>query len=127
MASLAHARPVALILSQDRGAAEAFYADVLGLGPAYDDGFAAVYEMGGATLRITHAPDFRAGPHPVLGWQVDDIEAQVDALVAAGAEMTIYPGMGQDARGIWTSPDGSARVAFFADPDGNVLSLTQAG
>lgn len=127
MASLAHARPVTFILTNDRPAAEAFYTNVLGLGPPHDDGFAAVYALAGATLRITHVPDFKAGAHPVLGWMVDDIEATVSALVAAGAEMTIYPGMGQDDRGIWTSPDGSARVAFFPDPDGNVLSLTQAG
>ena len=127
MASLAHARPVTFILTNDRPAAEAFYSNVLGLHPPHDDGFAAVYALAGATLRITHVPDFKAGAHPVLGWMVDDIEATVNALVAAGAGMTIYPGMGQDDRGIWTSPDGSARVAFFPDPDGNVLSLTQAG
>ena len=127
MASLAYARPVTFILTRDRVAAEAFYTDVMGLGPPHDDGFAAVYTLTGATLRITHIPDFEAGAHPVLGWQVDDIEATVSELVAAGAEMTIYPGMGQDARGIWTSADGAARVAFFPDPDGNVLSLTQAG
>ena len=127
MASLAHARPVTFILTRDRPAAEAFYRDVLGLPPPRDDGFAAVFDLAGATLRITHIPDFKAGAHPVLGWQVEDIESAVDALVAAGAEMTVYPGMGQDGRGIWTSPDGSGRVAFFPDPDGNVLSLTQAG
>ena len=127
MASLAYARPVTFILARDRVAAEAFYTDVMGLGPPHDDGFAAVYTLTGATLRITHIPDFEAGAHPVLGWQVSNIEAAVDELVTAGVAMTIYDGMGQDARGIWTAPDGSARVAFFPDPDGNVLSLTQAG
>lgn len=127
MASLANARPVTFILTRDRSAAESFYTRILGLDSPYDDGFAAVFNLAGATLRITHVPDFTPGAHPVLGWQVDDISATVDDLVTAGAVMTIYNGMGQDARGIWTAPDGSARVAFFPDPDGNVLSLTQAG
>jgi catechol 2,3-dioxygenase-like lactoylglutathione lyase family enzyme len=60
-----------------------------------------------------------------LGWKVDDIEAEVRALTDRGIVFTIYEGLGQDASGIWTAPDGSAKVAFFSDPDGNGLSLTQ--
>ncbi len=70
-------------------------------------------------------PDCTPSAHPVLGWQVADIAAAAEALAAKGVAFTIYPGMGQDALGIWTSPDGAAKVAFFPDPDGNVLSLTQ--
>ncbi len=77
-------------------------------------------------LRVTEVPGHLASAHPVLGWQVPDIAATVRALAAKGVAMTIYEGMGQDALGIWTSPDGAAKVAFFADPDGNGLSLTQA-
>ena len=76
-------------------------------------------------LRLTEVPDHKPSPHPVLGWEVPDIEAAVDALTAKGVAFAIYEGMGQDARGIWTSPDGAAKVAFFSDPDGNGLSLTQ--
>jgi hypothetical protein len=61
----------------------------------------------------------------VLGWNVDDIEAAVDALAGRGISFAIYEGMGQDARGIWSAPDGRTKVAFFADPDGNGLSLAQ--
>jgi catechol 2,3-dioxygenase-like lactoylglutathione lyase family enzyme len=124
---LASATPIAFIQTRDRAAAEAFYADVLGLTRLPGDDFAAVFDLAGAVLRITHIPDWQAGPHPVLGWRVDDIVTTVTALTAKGVAFTIYDGMGQDALGIWTAPDGTAKVAFFADPDGNGLSLTQIG
>ena len=63
----------------------------------------------------------------MIGWNVADIHAAVRDLKARGASFNIYEGFGQDADGIWSSPDGGARVAWFADPDGNVLSLTQIG
>jgi len=122
---LAHAIPVATIITGDRGVAEPFYAEALGLPRKGDDGFAALFDMAGITLRLTEVPGHAASPHPVLGWEVADIEAVVDTLAAKGVAMTIHDGMGQDAKGIWTAPNGSARVAFFNDPDGNGLSLTQ--
>lgn len=122
---LAGARPVAMITTRDRKAAEPFYADALGLPRKGDDGFAALFDLGGVTLRLTEVPSYEANGYPVLGWQVADMEAVVDALAANGVTMTIYPGLGQDEKGIWTSPDGGAKVAFFNDPDGNGLSLTQ--
>ena len=126
MALPSSATAIAFVLTRDRTVSDAFYRDVLGLPFVTDDGFAAVFDLNGATLRITHVPDHSAAPHPVLGWQVADIAATVADLTARGVAMIVYPGMGQDAAGIWTAPDGSARVAFFADPDGNVLSLTQS-
>ncbi len=123
--SLSTAKPVTFIITRDRKAAEAFYGGKLGLSLAFDDGFAAVYHLFGAVLRITEVPDFVAGAHPVLGWEVSDIEAAMQGLVDKGVEPTIYEGYGQDALGIWTSPDGKAKVGWFADPDGNVLSMTQ--
>jgi len=123
--SLTQARPVTFIITADRKASEAWYADRLGLKPAHDDGFAAVYDLAGAVLRITQVPGFVAGAHPVLGWMVSDIAATVKDLTARGVIFTVYEGMGQDALGIWTSPDGKGKVAWFKDPDGNVLSLTQ--
>lgn len=122
---LAHARPVALVTTRNRKVAEPFYADTLGLRRTGDDGFAALFDLAGVTLRLTESPDYTAGPHPVLGWEVEDMEAAVAALTANGVTMNIYEGLGQDARGIWTSPDGGCKVAFFNDPDGNGLSLTQ--
>jgi catechol 2,3-dioxygenase-like lactoylglutathione lyase family enzyme len=122
---LADARPVAMINTADRNSAEAFYAQTLGLRRAGDDGFASLFDLAGTTLRLTEVPGFAAAGHPVLGWEVADIEAAVAALAASGVAMAIYEGLGQDERGIWTAPDGSCKVAFFNDPDGNGLSLTQ--
>ena len=119
------ATAIAFVLTRDRTVSDAFYRDILGLTFKMDDGFAAVFDLNGAELRITHVPDHSAAPHPVLGWQVTDIASTVADLTAKGVVMTIYPGMGQDETGVWTSPDGKARVAFFPDPDGNMLSLTQ--
>ena len=123
--SLAASTPIAFVITRDRKTAEPFYAETLGLRRVPSDDFAAVYDLAGVPLRLTEVPDHVPSAHPVLGWRVDDIEATVDALAAKGVKFSIYEGMGQDARGIWTAPDGSAKVAFFADPDGNGLSLTQ--
>ena len=120
------ATAITFVLTRDRAASDAFYRDTLGLRFLTDDGFAAVFDLNGASLRITHVPDHAAAPHPVLGWQVADIAATVADLTGKGVAMILYPGMGQDETGVWTAPGGSARVAFFADPDGNVLSLTQS-
>ena len=110
------ATAITFVLTCDRAVSDAFYRDTLGLRFVTDDG----------SLRITHVPDHAAAPHPVLGWQVADIAATVADLTGKGVAMILYPGMGQDETGVWTAPGGSARVAFFADPDGNVLSLTQS-
>ena len=122
---LGDARPIAFIITRDRKVAEAFYGETLGLRRLPGDAFAAVFDLAGAELRVTEVPDHAAAPHPVLGWEVPDIEGAVEALAGKGVSTNIYEGMGQDARGIWTAPDGSARVAFFNDPDGNGLSITQ--
>jgi len=76
---------------------------------------------GSKVITFIHTPH----AHTVLGWQVPDIDAAIDALAAKGVKMIIYPGFGQDEKCIWTSPDGKAKVSFFHDPDGNGLSLTQ--
>ena len=123
--SLTDAKPIAMITTADRKAAEPFYANTLGLRRIGDDGFAALFDVGGITLRLTEVPGYSATGHPVLGWDVADIEATVDALAANGLAMTVYEGLGQDPKGIWNAPDGSCKVAFFSDPDGNGLSLTQ--
>ena len=122
---LADARPVAMITTADRKAAEPFYAETLGLRRKGDDGFAALFDLAGVTLRLTEVPGYTAPATPVLGWEVAEMDAAVTALAANGVTMTVYEGLGQDEKGIWTAPDGSCKVAFFNDPDGNGLSLTQ--
>ena len=123
--SLAQARPVAMITTADRKSSEPFYADTLGLHRKGDDGFAALFDLAGVTLRLTEVPGYTPPPTPVLGWEVPDIEAAAAALAEKGVAMNVYEGLGQDENGIWTAPDGSCKVAFFNDPDGNGLSLTQ--
>ena len=122
---LADAPPIAFVITRDRKASEAFYGDTLGLRRLPGDPFDAVFDLAGVHLRVTEVPDHAPSAHPVLGWQVGDIVAMAEALAAKGVRFTIYEGMGQDALGIWTAPDGATKVAFFPDPDGNVLSLTQ--
>ena len=126
MSALALATPVTFILTADPVKSQAFYTDMLGLPLGQQDDFATVYDLGHCILRVTEIPGFSSGPHPVLGWKVDDISVTVAALTAKRVAFTIYEGFGQDTLGIWTSPDGSAKVAWFNDPDGNVLSLTQS-
>jgi catechol 2,3-dioxygenase-like lactoylglutathione lyase family enzyme len=123
---LADARPVAMIVTSDRQVAEPFYGETLGLRRLPGDAFAALFDLAGVTMRLTEVPDHKASAHPVLGWEVPDIRAAVEALTAKGVTINVYEGMGQDELGIWTAPDGSCKVAFFNDPDGNALSLTQS-
>ena len=104
--------------------AVAFYRDTLGLALVADEPFALVFDVRGVMLRVTKVDAVQPAPYTVLGWRVADIRAAVEALGARGVAFERYPGMPQDELGIWTSPSG-ARIAWFRDPDDNVLSLTQ--
>jgi catechol 2,3-dioxygenase-like lactoylglutathione lyase family enzyme len=108
----------------DLDAAQTFYGDVLGLDLRDERPFALVAEVDGTMLRITAVDVAAAAPYTVLGWAVGDISATVDELAGRGVTFTRYDGMGQDERGIWTAP-GGAKIAWFLDPDGNNLSLTE--
>ena len=118
--------PVAFVFVTDRERAMAFYRETLRLELHSSDGFGDLIDLGGGLLRMTAMPDHQAHPHPVLGWNVGDIVSTIEVLRDRGVVFTIHDGFGQDALGIWTSPDGRTRLAFFADPDGNVLTLSQA-
>lgn len=118
--------PVAFIHVSDRERGLGYYSTTLGLKIRGSDPFGDFLELDGVLIRLTALPDFKPHPHPVFGWNVDDIRAAVATLRGQGVAFTVYEGMGQDDLGIWTSPDGRAKVAWFADPDGNVLSLSQA-
>lgn len=124
MSIAASAKVITFIHTRDREKAKAFYGGTLGFKLTSDDDFAAVFDLNGISLRITQIDNHVAHAHTVLGWEVKDIVAVISGLRAHGVTMNIYPGFGQDDLGIWTSPDGKARVAFFDDPDGNGLSLT---
>ena len=121
------APPVCFILTANRDRARHFYSDVLGLPETGADDFAVSYDLGGTLMRLTSVDSHIAHPHTVLGWAVTDIEAVIDDLVKRDIAFAIFDGFGQDARGIWTAPDRSVKLAWFHDPDGNSLMLTQRG
>ena len=124
----ASAAPVTFVTTANRAKAKAFYAEVLGLRVLGEDDHAVTFDAGNRTpLRLTTLPGYQSAGHTVLGWHVADLVATMAALKAKGAAFKIYDGMGQDASGVWASPDGGAKLAWFTDPDGNVLSLTQFG
>jgi catechol 2,3-dioxygenase-like lactoylglutathione lyase family enzyme len=104
--------------------AKKFYEEKLGLRFVSDDGFALVFDIKGIMLRIARVPDFTPLPFTVLGWEVSNIEKSVSDLTAKGVSFERFPGMPQDKSGIWSAP-GGGKVAWFKDPDGNILSLSQ--
>ncbi len=124
--TLSQSTPVGFVNVSDRERALGFYRDTLGLALHSSDDFGDFLALNGGLLRMTTLPDHKAHAHPILGWNVGDIRAAVETLRDQGVVFTIYEGMGQDDLGIWTAPDGQAKVAFFTDPDGNVLSVSQA-
>jgi len=115
---------VAFAATADAPRSRKFYRDVLGLRLVSEDPFALVFEAGGTTLRIQRVKKVATIPYTALGWHVEDIGATVAMLGAAGVATERFPGMDQDPAGVWESPSG-ARVAWFKDPDGNILSLTE--
>jgi len=118
------APPVAFLATADPERARAFYEDTLGLAFVADEGVALVFDLAGTMLRVARVERLEPRPFTVLGWRVDDVEAAVRALLARGVAFELYSGLDQDDLRIWTSPSG-ARIAWFTDPDGNVLSIAQ--
>jgi catechol 2,3-dioxygenase-like lactoylglutathione lyase family enzyme len=121
---LATEKVVAFVATADPAKARSFYEGILGLRAISEDRFAIVLDAGGTMLRVTNVPNFKAQPFTILGWDVADIDEAVSRLSERGVRFESYGMAGQDERGIWKSPSG-ARVAWFKDPDGNVLGLTQ--
>lgn len=126
MGILESATPAIVICTRDRARATEFYRETLGLALAYEDTFAAVFHTGGVTLRVSFVANFTPHEHTMLGFKVADVKATVRALREKGVSFNIYAGFTQDELGILTLPGGSAHVAWFKDPDGNVLSVTNA-
>ena len=123
--TLAGARPVIIICTRDRAKSLPFYRDILGLPLVAEDRFAAIFALPGAIMRLSDVSDWTAHDHTVFGFDVDDVAATAKALAAKGLSFTRYPGFDQDENGVWISPDGGAKVAWFKDPDGNSLSLAE--
>lgn len=104
--------------------ASVFYEQVLGLPLISQDDFACVFDANGTMLRVTAVPEVSPAGYTVLGWKVTGIERIIQGLAGKGVAFTRYDGMDQDEYGIWTAPGGD-KIAWFSDPDGNTLSLTQ--
>jgi catechol 2,3-dioxygenase-like lactoylglutathione lyase family enzyme len=105
--------------------AKKFYRDTLGLRLVMEEPpFALVFDANGIMLRLGMAKEIAPAHGTVLGWQVPEIRATVQELTKVGVKFERYEGMDQDELGIWTSPNG-AKVAWFKDPDGNTLSLSE--
>ncbi|HEX9158623.1 MAG TPA: VOC family protein [Rhizomicrobium sp.] len=118
---------VTFLGTRNRAKAKSFYCETLGLKYVSEDPFALVLETDAKRLRISELKDFEPRRFTALGWDVADIADAVRSLKEKGVSFQVYSGFGQDEIGVWTSPDRSARVAWFLDPDGNILSLTQHG
>jgi len=123
---LGDAPVMAFVATTDPAKAKAFYADVLQLKLVTDDSFALVFDAHGTMLRVSRVREIVIAPYTVLGWQVPDATAAVRELRGRGVVFERYEGFGQDEDGVCTFP-GGARVAWFKDPDGNTLSVTQLG
>jgi catechol 2,3-dioxygenase-like lactoylglutathione lyase family enzyme len=115
---------VSFVPVKDTKKARAFYEDILGLRFVSEDNFALVLDANGILLRVTNVPKFKPQEFTIVGWEVPNIKQAVRLLRKKGVEFQSYGLPGQDAEGIWSPPSG-AKVAWFKDPDGNVLSLTQ--
>jgi catechol 2,3-dioxygenase-like lactoylglutathione lyase family enzyme len=123
---LTDAKTGAFLAVTDRARAKEFYGGTLGLKLVREDDFALVFDSFGTTLRVSPVKSFTPQPFTVLGWEVADIKKAVAALAARGVEFVRVPGLPQDEQGIW-SPAPGIFVAWFKDPDGNMLSLGQHG
>lgn len=116
--------PIAFVPTSKPEVAKQFYRDTLGLRLVADDPFAIVFDLHGAMLRVEKVETFQPLPFTILGWKVRDVARTVAGLTERGVRFERYDGIVQDERGVWTAP-GGARIAWFKDPEGNTLSLTE--
>ena len=125
--SLTAHEPIAFIPTNQPEAARDFYENTLGLHFESDDDFAMVFRVGpapGTMLRVVRAGAFTPATYTIFGWETPNIEAAIDDLTPSGLTFERFPFFEQDPRAIWHAPNG-AKVAWFKDPDGNTLSLSQ--
>jgi len=115
---------MAFVATANPKRARAFYQKTLGLTLLEDTPFALVFDANGIMLRVQKVRSLKPATHTVLGWRVPDIRKAIGALVRKKIRFERYPGLPQDQMGVWSSPSG-AKVAWFEDPDGNILSLTE--
>ena len=115
---------IAFVATTDQDRAKNFYTKTLGLRLVSQDGFALAYDAGGTILRVASVKELKPAGYTVLGWLVPDIANAIRDLVTKGVTFQRYGFFEQDELGVWRAPSG-AKVAWFLDPDGNTLSLTE--
>ena len=116
--------PIAFIATEKPEESRHFYETMLSLECVSDDPYAIVFNVGATMLRIQKVDTLTLVGHTVLGWEVQDIQNCVEDLTKKGVQFERFSQLPQDELGVWSSPSG-ASVAWFKDPDGNTLSLTQ--
>jgi catechol 2,3-dioxygenase-like lactoylglutathione lyase family enzyme len=121
---LGAAKIMAFVATKDPAHSKAFYEGKLGLRLVADESFSLVFDANGTMLRVQKVHEVAPMKYTALGWEVPDIRAAIDDLTAEGVAMEQFGLFPQDDLGIWTADDGT-KVAWFKDPDGNLLSLTQ--
>ena len=117
-------KPMLFLATANAAKAREFFEKMLGLQFESEDFAALVFRVGGSMLRIQKVKEVCKAQYTALGWEVEDIHATVKQLRASGVVFQRYEGVEQDEDNVWRSPSG-AQVAWFEDPDGNILSLTQ--
>lgn len=122
--SLTAANLISFVSASDAAQAKEFYSGVLELRLIRETPYALILDANGTMLRVTLVERVHPAPCTVLGWEVANIAHAVERLASRGVEFLRYDGMSQDELGIWDSPSGG-RIAWFRDPEQNVLSLTQ--
>ena len=121
---LASAKLMGFLFTKDYDQSRSFFETKLGFQFVSLDQFALVMKIGETSIRISRIPNFVPAQGTVMGWQVQDIEAVVDWLTARGVTFEKYPFVQDQQRGIWSTPNGD-KVAWFKDPDGNILGVSQ--
>jgi catechol 2,3-dioxygenase-like lactoylglutathione lyase family enzyme len=121
---MSNSKIICFVATKQPSKAREFYETTLGLKFVSDDPFAIVFDAEGTMLRVQKVQELVPAQHTVAGWAVADIGARMRELIGKGVRFERFPGLPQDELGAWTSPAG-AKVAWFKDPDGNTLSLTQ--
>ena len=115
---------IAFVATKQPKRAKVFYQRVLGLKLLYEDPFAIVFNANGTTLRVQKVQEHTPLPYTALGWDVADLRAELKQLSRKRIKALRFEHMTQDDLGVWDTPSG-AKLAWFKDPDGNILSLTQ--
>lgn len=121
---LANAKLQSLILTSRIEEAGAFYRDVLGLPLQGTADGAWVFHVGGGALRVAPVPSTKPSEHTVLGFSVPDVDKVIASLTSRGVLFERFDGFAHEENGTVMTPDG-ARVAWFRDPDGNILSVVE--